>query len=720
MKRLKGPDSRLRSSVVIALELLGLDEPGAGATRSNALSIVEQDLGEDEAPNASERRLFVVGNQVVRTAPIDSSRTLAFWEILDLVHLQSDLAGAGVFVRGAVSLGDTAARTDFAVGPAVSESLRLCGDLAGVPRVVIDPRVLVEIEQNPDFRAQHHSVLDELGYVQKLLRLDSDGMWFVDYLKAVESEASEAPLYTKFLEAHRAQIDGRLKKTERLDGTSRAWSWLSGYHNRVVEELFARARLNDEQRSSLRIPPRSPMTYAFPSSAVVAERWELPLYSRGAAESSELQSLPVLLLLDLAAPDTMADEEEVVAHVPEEHRSRLLRIRATQYGARGSKTGVPLDWQLCSDAIVKMVGHAREEAEQAGAEPCFYVAGWAALPLFAHLGWELSGWADVTLLNRRRDQGVWDVLRLGRRARPFSKEARFFSHVRGLETVNESPGPIAVLVSTRAPRENADAALFMALQGEAPTGVVRLGAHTWTESGPRRGELDEHNVTRAAYEIEKALGSLPSVFPNHRGLSLFVDGPASLAFLVGRALTPNVLRYPASIPGFNGMEGGGYYSAVTLPFRPGRRPKDGERTTSIVVLSVATDGGFLGTFETSLVPQVRAGRVTVWHAQLTEPGKDVDRELLERLQHADIVVTLLSPLFLADDRLMRQVELAKISGKRLFPILVRACSLSDTPFNKLAVLPRNGRAIASASDVATAWYEVHEELLGLLPLQSRP
>lgn len=168
------------------------------------------------------------------------------------------------------------------------------------------------------------------------------------------------------------------------------------------------------------------------------------------------------------------------------------------------------------------------------------------------------------------------------------------------------------------------------------------------------------------------------------------------------------------------MEGGGYYSALMLPYRPGRRPAVGKKCRSVVVLSVETDGGFLGHFKTSLAPLVRTGKLTVWHPQSIEPGKDIDQELRSRLANADVVVPLLSAAFVADDRLMAHVQLAKAEGKPLFPILVRACSLAHTPFQNLAVLPRNGCPIASARDAATTWLEVHQELLAALRVESPP
>lgn len=698
-----------RTSVVTALELVALS---AGASRRTTRETLERRLC-DEPSNPMGRRLLMVGDQVVRIGSVGPGGWMVYRELLDIVALQAELAAGGVFLRGALCLGDAGPERDVADGPAVSEALRLCREVAVVPRVLIEPRVLLETERSPDLRADHPTVEEGLEAVQKLLRMDSDGLWLVDYLKAVESEVDEPGEYARLLERHRARIEAHMQAAWRLDGASRPWTWLSTYHNRVIEEAFEDARLSGVERARLRIVPRPPVGYSFPPALVVPEEWRPSAALSLRNEQEGRQALPILLLLDLGS-EAQADEQRLIEQIPAEQRGSALILRASQFGAAGTERGVPLDWHASSNAVVKMVQAAREEAENAGAEPRFYVAGRAALPMFVHLGWELSSYPEVTFINHRWNEGVWDVLRLGLRGRPFSDDTRFFSQVSGLEAVNPAEGPIAFLLSTAAPPEKADAPRFMTLQSRTPAAVVRLGTHTWTDARPRRGELNERTVTRAAYEIERAFSRLPALFPNHRGIFLFVKGPASLAFLAGRALTPHLLRYPAVVPGFNGMEGGGYYSAVTLPHQPGRRPAHGQSAALVVILSAPADDGFRSQLETTLAPQQRAGKLRIWHEGLVEPGTETDEAVRARIESAAIVVVLISSALLADDRLMRYAESARVAGKPLFPVQLRAGLLADTPFAGLTLLPRDGTPIASCHDQAVAWRGVHEELLAAL------
>lgn len=427
-------------------------------------------------------------------------------------------------------------------------------------------------------------------------------------------------------------------------------------------------------------------------------------------------AFPVLLLLDVAT-DNPIHETEVEPYIAEEHRSALVRLRATSYGAVRWRTGAPEDWRACSNAIVQMVQDVRDRAAAAGGAPYYYVAGRAALPLFAQLGCELSSWADVTLINRRRSPAGWDVMHLRAETQP-STAGRFFLEQTGLAERNESPGWVSVIVSTAPPRQDAEAELYMSLQDEPQAGVVRLSAHTATPTGPARGDLDGNNVSRAEYEIEQALGALSATFPNHRGLALFIDGPASLAFLVGRALNPNVIRHPARVPNFSPMEGGGYYEAVTLPHRVRPGTRGSSDAVAIALLHVDADEGFLRTFETGLAPKVRNGSVRLWHRGNIEPGADRDEAVRSALEEARIVIPLLSADFLGEGSFVTHVErLARAHralGKKVVPILVRDCSLTDTLLEKVQMLPRSGQAIGSKRNLDKMWKEVLEEVFRVI------
>lgn len=265
MKRRGQP--KPRPCLIAALEFLGLDDPAAPEGRSQqALSAIESNLDRDpELVRLLETDLLITGRHAVYVAPIKRSGLLSFWALLNLVHLQADLISHGVLVRGAITLGSAMVGGGLVSGRGIDLAERLRNEVAHFPRVIVDPALLIETERNPDLR--QHPPMMELGYVRRLLREDADGMWFVDYLRAFQSEVDEPHFYIDFLREHRKLVARRLEGSTTFDHSSRATTWLWHYHSSVVEGLDEKWRLSDQEKAALRIPAAGPLLYAFPPSA---------------------------------------------------------------------------------------------------------------------------------------------------------------------------------------------------------------------------------------------------------------------------------------------------------------------------------------------------------------------------------------------------------------------------------------------------------------------
>lgn len=267
--RIRIPRAKAQRCVVVSFELLprAIGAVPAEVKLRRALAIVEESIWkEKDLPKDLDRRVLVLDRRVIWMTPIKENGTLLFWELLDVVHLQAELAASEVFSRGALAIGDVQRRPDFAAGPGLQVADRLRDHIAAVPRVVVSPAVLIEAESNPFLRASHHTPMDDLGYIKSLLRLDTDGVWFVDYLAVHCREAENALVY---LEGHRRFIERRLDAATVLDRASRAWTWLWSYHNRVVDELYEEGRLDDAAYRTVRIPATSPLVYTFPPDAKI-------------------------------------------------------------------------------------------------------------------------------------------------------------------------------------------------------------------------------------------------------------------------------------------------------------------------------------------------------------------------------------------------------------------------------------------------------------------
>ncbi len=76
-----------------------------------------------------------------------------------------------------------------------------------------------------------------MAYIRKMLRQENDGFWYIDYLRAFESELDVPELYPKYLMNHRDIIvNSGIDPTE-SSRLAVKYRWLTEYHNNVVNDL---------------------------------------------------------------------------------------------------------------------------------------------------------------------------------------------------------------------------------------------------------------------------------------------------------------------------------------------------------------------------------------------------------------------------------------------------------------------------------------------------
>jgi tetratricopeptide (TPR) repeat protein len=144
----------------------------------------------------------------------------------------------------------------------------------------------------------------------------------------------------------------------------------------------------------------------------------------------------------------------------------------------------------------------------------------------------------------------------------------------------------------------------------------------------------------------------------------------------------------------------------------------GDAAVSVFVSYVREDEGFLRALESQLAPLRRNGTIALWSARALSPGEDERKAALEQLGAADVIVLLLSPDYLADEDVVREMADAlrrrKAEQSSIVPVLVRKCLVGETPFGRLRALPENGEPISTWADKDLAWVSVVEALRPLL------
>lgn len=261
------PPPRPRPCLIAALDIIGIDDPAMpeGRARQAVARLIEY-LGDDsDLASHYGSHWSLAANRALYIAPTKRDGMLPFRVILKVLHLQMALIPLGVVVRGAISLGEATTHDDVIIGKGVANADRLREEVADVPRVIVDPALLQAIESNADLWALHHNSMDELGYVHNLLREDTDGIWFIDYLRASNTEVNDQEDYHKFLHDHKVLVERKLAMATSLNRSTRAITWLWHYHDQRVNLLKQRFA------TDLLIAPNSPLLYRFPSSAIAPD-----------------------------------------------------------------------------------------------------------------------------------------------------------------------------------------------------------------------------------------------------------------------------------------------------------------------------------------------------------------------------------------------------------------------------------------------------------------
>lgn len=104
--------------------------------------------------------------------------------------------------------------------------------------------------------------------------------------------------------------------------------------------------------------------------------------------------------------------------------------------------------------------------------------------------------------------------------------------------------------------------------------------------------------------------------------------------------------------------------------------------------------------------------ISIWSHDQIQTGRDADREIIEHLDQADLVLLLLSADFLASDEfdlvITRALELQKAGKARVIPILLRPVDLTDTLLAPLKVLPTDKRAVINWPQTDNAFVDIQQ------------
>ena len=117
--------------------------------------------------------------------------------------------------------------------------------------------------------------------------------------------------------------------------------------------------------------------------------------------------------------------------------------------------------------------------------------------------------------------------------------------------------------------------------------------------------------------------------------------------------------------------------------------------------------------ETHLKLLHRQGMINPWHDRCISAGDEWKDQIDNNLEHADIILLLVSADFIASDycyelEMKLALERHESGEAKVIPIIVRDVNWHSAPFGKLQALPKDGKAVTLWSNKDTAWRKVAE------------
>ena len=107
----------------------------------------------------------------------------------------------------------------------------------------------------------------------------------------------------------------------------------------------------------------------------------------------------------------------------------------------------------------------------------------------------------------------------------------------------------------------------------------------------------------------------------------------------------------------------------------------------------------------------RSGKINTWNDRALIAGQEWDKNIMEELSKANIILLLISVDFNASDFIWEK-ELAEAMKRHeegsafVVPIILRNCKWTDMPYAKLQALPRNAQPITEFEDRDAAFTEI--------------
>ncbi len=121
----------------------------------------------------------------------------------------------------------------------------------------------------------------------------------------------------------------------------------------------------------------------------------------------------------------------------------------------------------------------------------------------------------------------------------------------------------------------------------------------------------------------------------------------------------------------------------------------------------------------------RNGEIESWHDRRIVAGESFDEKIRFELEHADIILLLISQHFLNSEycysvEMSRALERSKDGSAHVLPVIAEVCDWHNSPISKLMATPRDGKPLSKFANINEGFLEVVNEIRRIIRLKSPP
>lgn len=227
---------RLTRCAVLFVDLLGVHAMAEGPDSQAHLVALERALRStyrDFLQPGSAWPAAMFSDTLVVAAPVVSSddESALGGLVLQATWLQQALIWRGLFVRGALTIGDFHILDGLLYGQALVDAYRLESTRAIHPRIVLGTSAAAALEQALGFYADPTSSPQNLTLMR-----DDHGYVFINYLEALFDEPYDVVPY---VDEHRRIVQARLRQFRQDRQRWEKYRWVAEYHNYVAHSALS-------------------------------------------------------------------------------------------------------------------------------------------------------------------------------------------------------------------------------------------------------------------------------------------------------------------------------------------------------------------------------------------------------------------------------------------------------------------------------------------------